>query len=142
MIDVISLNDLIRQYRKPLADVPIYAGLPERRRAGMICAAEVRHSRDDFWHIAHNLRVYNAFDQHEDSTAYEVVQSPHERAAGRVLNWLNHLQAEEYELCMAIGRRNVRRDYLRFLFKRRFNIKVGFRKAWAEYQSLRAEVKP
>ena len=70
-------------------------GVPVRRLVASVCAAEVEHSRNDFWRIAHRMGVAGLFDRYADPDCDAAFRLPHEAQAAAALVWLSHLQAHD-----------------------------------------------
>lgn len=81
--------------RQPLAAQP----LPEanfRTWAANVCAAEVEHSKADFWAIVHRLGIVSQFDRNDGVGVHEPpFRLAHEVHAFAALSWLSHLQTLE-----------------------------------------------
>jgi hypothetical protein len=106
------------------------------------CSADVTHADTEFWRLAHELDLTARFDRYLDPGCPQAAAMPHERKAASVLNWLQHLQVEEWLIARSIGSGMLRSDrsYLRALFSRRLRLKQGFRRTLADYRALRSRL--
>jgi hypothetical protein len=116
--------------------------VPLRPRLLLACEAEVAHARAQFWRLAHELRLADAFDRYLDPDCHAGAMLDHERAAATVLNCLSHLQTEEWLIGESLAQGLLRSDraYMRKLFARRCMLKQVFRDACAAYRAARTEI--
>lgn len=137
------VNAAVRAERRPLPSHDLN-GVNYRKWAAAVLAAEVKHSRDDFWSVAHKLGAVRLglFDRDGgDRDADVAFRFPHERAAGVAAVWLLHLQTHDNDRFGPWSRWLVMSHDKKVAWaRRRRELLSGFLKACHAYQRARAAV--